>query len=927
MKKEQMLSRLGVLVALLTAAAVSGLVAQDKPFVRVEGIEEGAIYFEPVSPKVVVPLNLGVIATELNDQPYDGGEIADQGLHTFSVTASDTDGQEFSSTTRFIVLDPAKRAPVYTMDLVRYHVERLARHPQVTPTPSADQRLVVGTSRGWPKDPEVPEHDVFGFQITDAEAEGAKLRVVLVGGNHPGEHTGNWTLHGGLDFLVSDDPRAAELRRWAVFYVYPMVNPDGRYALSGRSNPEMRAQDVSDHNRVWNTSGRFSTIDAVTSALKADTGGSTDYLLDFHSAGDSFFFVGADFVTSPYARAMTARDPEIKPRRSDGHPGMVRNWSMTEEGLNARFGYTPETAGGESGKRSLEIGRSYLLAFHDLISGSAALAAAAEILEQESPPAFGAQYRRQLPELKENLERVLPAGKVPVHDTLEVVYALYEGINAARECTDLAAEAENLMASARRLVDESPLTLGTWLHDEIAATIGALTNLLADPGAERESIRTQTQTLAGAMAGIRSAEAAEAVVATASEVLGQTDQGFAQLYQNGVRRRADALVKLLKTPGTPANALTRASRSLEEAMVDYWKVRTAGTTVPLRPVQVADVPQVLEVGTRADWEQGFLINVAANDDGLVLADRPTLTFDGDGDYVETGFHPGESNLGQQFTWEFWKKYRVFANETGSSGTRGTSPRFYTQLAGSDGELRTAIGDSYWTSTTLKEPDTWYHIAVVFDNGVVRTYVDGELRDTRSDVKFSGDSTSPFAIGRGFGTGRWLDGASREHRIWNTARNEAEIRQNRYRQFEGSEVGLVGYWRLDEGENSQVRDRTAGGNHGTIHEATWQRHSLPGFRISRPIAIGTGVAVADVTVTWEIAGKSGDGETGVTVWAGLSKDEAVLPETWNKAASGDSLSALAKRTKFAGSYLWVKQELTPRKSEAPVVLRRLAVNLN
>jgi hypothetical protein len=373
----------------------------------------------------------------LDGHPYDGSAIAEQGLHTLSVLATDEQGGEFLATTRFSVLDASQRAPTYSTEMVQYLVERLAEHPHVRPTASADQRLVVGKSRGWPNDPEVPEHDLYAFQITDYEAQQPKIRVVLVGGNHPREQTGNWALHGALDFLVSRDPRAGELRQWITFFVYPMVNPDGRHALSGRSSPEMQAEKVTDHNRVWNAADRFTTTGIIARAIQADTGGTAQYLLDFHSAGSTFFYTGAELTTSPYAQTMTAREPKIKPTRSEGHPGMIRNWAMSEEGLEIPFAYTPELAGTENAQRSMEIGRSFMLAFHDLLSGRSVLAAAEQVLEHDDSSPFSSKYRRQIPERKGNLEELLATGDATVEQILENVYALYGEINHYRQSIEL----------------------------------------------------------------------------------------------------------------------------------------------------------------------------------------------------------------------------------------------------------------------------------------------------------------------------------------------------------------------------------------------------------------------------------------------------------------------------------------------------------
>ncbi len=188
--------------------------------------------------------------------------------------------------------------PRYTLEMKAAHVARLRELPWVMPTPSADENLVLGQSHGWPEgeeipgwpyddygDPAVPPQDIFGYMITDPEVDGPKVKVVLVDGNHASEMHGSWGLHAMVDFLASEDPRAATLRRKAVFFVYPMVDPDGRYHQSRirtmpaqsrypiRGNPQMYAAWAAepdrwrpvagrpDHNRIWNTRGAFATID------------------------------------------------------------------------------------------------------------------------------------------------------------------------------------------------------------------------------------------------------------------------------------------------------------------------------------------------------------------------------------------------------------------------------------------------------------------------------------------------------------------------------------------------------------------------------------------------------------------------------------------------------------------------------------------
>src|SRR5690606_10618539 len=130
--------------------------------------------------------------------------------------------------------------------------------------------------------------DLYGYKITDSDFTGSKMRIALVGGVHSNETLGNHTLEGLVNFLVSDELEAAQLRRYAEFYVYPMTNPAGRFAGYNRST--IVVEDT-DPNRAWNPptyqapgdSSTVGEIHQVGEALRRDTAEDIDYLIDFHS--------------------------------------------------------------------------------------------------------------------------------------------------------------------------------------------------------------------------------------------------------------------------------------------------------------------------------------------------------------------------------------------------------------------------------------------------------------------------------------------------------------------------------------------------------------------------------------------------------------------------------------------------------------------
>ncbi|CAN0377215.1 unnamed protein product, partial [Ectocarpus sp. 4 AP-2014] len=128
----------------------------------------------------------------------------------------------------------------YSFDRATKHTAEISASPWVSPTATGGSDLVVGQSPGGIDDlgRTIPRQDLFGYRITDPGADDLKAKIVLVGGVHSNETLGNHTLEAMVDYLLGDTLDAALLRRRAEFYVYPMVNPDGRLAGYNRGTVE-----------------------------------------------------------------------------------------------------------------------------------------------------------------------------------------------------------------------------------------------------------------------------------------------------------------------------------------------------------------------------------------------------------------------------------------------------------------------------------------------------------------------------------------------------------------------------------------------------------------------------------------------------------------------------------------------------------------
>lgn len=295
-----------------------------------------------------------------------------------------------------------KPLPAYTPEMVTRHTELVGKLPWVMPTKSGDKKMLIGRTKGWPKnqnwpeDPEIPPQNIYGYQITDPGVMDGKVKMVVTCGNHATEFTGSWLLEGMINFLAGSDPRAVFLRKKVIFYVYPDLNPEGRYMavhrinlkaapdpnegtdLRKRGNPELYSAGEPDHNRVWTTKERFSTISILTAAMKKDMEGHADYLWDIHGPQEpgNWRTPVDEARTNNYAIALMKLEPEVircgpesgfKIKVASGPPGKLSLWAASKEGLNVTYPYVYEP-GGWTEERLKEAGRNLELALYDILS-------------------------------------------------------------------------------------------------------------------------------------------------------------------------------------------------------------------------------------------------------------------------------------------------------------------------------------------------------------------------------------------------------------------------------------------------------------------------------------------------------------------------------------------------------------------------------
>jgi murein tripeptide amidase MpaA len=70
----------------------------------------------------------------------------------------------------------------------------------------------------------------------------SKPSIVIIGRQHPGKTHASFILHGMVNFLISRDPLADQLRENFEWLIIPMINPDG--VLNGNYRSNLQGHDM-----------------------------------------------------------------------------------------------------------------------------------------------------------------------------------------------------------------------------------------------------------------------------------------------------------------------------------------------------------------------------------------------------------------------------------------------------------------------------------------------------------------------------------------------------------------------------------------------------------------------------------------------------------------------------------------------------------
>jgi hypothetical protein len=132
----------------------------------------------------------------------------------------------------------------------------------------------------------------------------------------------------------------------------------------------------------------------------------------------------------------------------------------------------------------------------------------------------------------------------------------------------------------------------------------------------------------------------------------------------------------------------------------------------------------------------------------------------------------------------------------------------------------AIDDYYNYGLTSVSDGIGHKVAFAFKNstGTKNLYLDGA---DNTNTAGPNKTSTPNGLQSTFKIGLQIKGTIANVQIWNRLLTQAEIQQYSNMELLGTESGLVGYYKLNEGAGTKVLDYSPTKNHGTISGAVWQ----------------------------------------------------------------------------------------------------------
>ena len=160
-----------------------------------------------------------------------------------------------------------------------------------------------------------------------------------------------------------------------------------------------------------------------------------------------------------------------------------------------------------------------------------------------------------------------------------------------------------------------------------------------------------------------------------------------------------------------------------------------------------------------------------------------------------------------FTFEAWFKVEGFTGESYivAQYIGGNAGRLVVLLGNATPKF--FLGGKFINGDTVIASNTWTHIAVTRSGTTGKLYINGVL-DKTDTVPGDALPSTGIVIGSNPYLSSGFRGQIADVRAWSVVRTQSEISADKNRRLSGTESGLVGYWPVNDGTGTSVKERVA-----------------------------------------------------------------------------------------------------------------------
>ena len=226
-----------------------------------------------------------------------------------------------------------------------------------------------------------------------------------------------------------------------------------------------------------------------------------------------------------------------------------------------------------------------------------------------------------------------------------------------------------------------------------------------------------------------------------------------------------------------------------------------------------------------------------------IATESALSFNGTNGYVQA---PSAVWFNGNFTVEAWvyvRSYNSWSRLIDFANGPGSDNVYVALTFGNVGTPTMGVFTNNNGTPILQSPvqlptNQWAHLAATLNGTTGTIYINGNVAVTGTlNVAPDVIRTNNYIGRSNYAADSYANADFEEIRIWNVARTQAQIQSTMYQRMVGTESGLVGYWRCDDGSGTTLTNRSAIGSlyNGTLlGGVTWTNFTAP---IAVPYALG------------------------------------------------------------------------------------------